>query len=73
MLKIDKVSTGKKIQRLRESLNLTQEDFCGYGDQLAVRTLQKIEAGEHCPSLASAIYIANKLCCDISYWVCYVG
>jgi len=70
---IDKILTGDKIRRMREALGLTREEFCQDESALAVRTLQRAENGECIPKLESILYIADRLCCEVSCLICYLG
>lgn len=52
---------GKKVRVLRESKNLTREDFCEDESELTVRQLSRIESGASKPTLTKMQFIANRL------------
>lgn len=56
-----KVVLGKKIKQLREKQGLSRGEFCGGEEELTVRQLARIEAGESLPTLPKLEFIAERL------------
>ncbi|WP_205402114.1 helix-turn-helix domain-containing protein [Streptococcus lutetiensis] len=59
-----KKELGQKIKVLRQEKGLSRQMVCGVEDVLTTRQLQRIEKGQSLPTLATAIYIAERL--DVS-------
>ncbi|HFH9840032.1 TPA: helix-turn-helix domain-containing protein [Streptococcus suis] len=52
---------GQRVRQLRESINLTREQFCDDELELSVRQLTRIEAGTSKPTFSKIQYIATRL------------
>ncbi|WP_423216315.1 helix-turn-helix domain-containing protein [Streptococcus equinus] len=52
---------GQKIRDLRKEKGMSRQRVCGIEDVLTTRQLQRIEKGQSLPTIATAVYIADKL------------
>ncbi|HFU4459962.1 TPA: helix-turn-helix domain-containing protein [Streptococcus suis] len=52
---------GQRVRQLRETANLTREQFCDDELELSVRQLTRIEAGTSKPTFSKIQYIATRL------------
>ncbi|SDP18856.1 Helix-turn-helix domain-containing protein [Streptococcus equinus] len=52
---------GEKVRAVRKEKGLSRQMVCGIEDVLTTRQLQRIEKGQSLPTIATAIYIAEKL------------
>lgn len=57
---------GKKIKQLREEQKLSRGEFCGTEEELTVRQLARIEAGESLPTLPKVEFIAERLSVSVA-------
>ncbi|MGL4695665.1 helix-turn-helix domain-containing protein [Enterococcus larvae] len=60
---------GKKIKQLREEQKLSRGEFCGTEEELTVRQLARIEAGESLPTLPKVEFIAERLSVSVALLV----
>lgn len=52
---------GQKVRDLRKEKGMSRQRVCGIEDVLTTRQLQRIEKGQSLPTIATAVYIADKL------------
>nr|WP_205397616.1 XRE family transcriptional regulator [Streptococcus lutetiensis] len=52
---------GQKVRDLRKEKGMSRQRVCGIEDVLTTRQLQRIEKGQSLPTIATAVYIAEKL------------
>ncbi|WP_321388316.1 helix-turn-helix domain-containing protein [uncultured Enterococcus sp.] len=57
---------GSKIKKLREEKKLSRGELCGGEEELTVRQLARIEAGESLPTLPKIEYIAEQLSVSVA-------
>lgn len=61
-----KSELGNKIRRLREEQGLSRGELCEGEEELTVRQLARIEAGESLPTLLKLEFIAERLSVSVS-------
>lgn len=64
-----KAELGKKIRKLREERGLSRSELCEGEEELTVRQLARIEAGESLPTLTKLEFIAERLSVSMSLLV----
>lgn len=64
-----KVELGNKIRRIREEQGLSRGELCQGEEELTVRQLARIEAGESLPTLPKLEFIAERLSVSVSVLV----
>ncbi|WP_086349569.1 helix-turn-helix domain-containing protein [Candidatus Enterococcus clewellii] len=64
-----KAELGKKIRKLREERGLSRGELCEGEEELTVRQLARIEAGESLPTLTKLEFIAGRLSVSMSLLV----
>ena len=64
-----KVELGNKIRKLREEQSLSRGELCEGEEELTVRQLARIEAGESLPTLLKLEFIADRLSVSVSLLV----
>ncbi|WP_339101626.1 helix-turn-helix domain-containing protein [Candidatus Enterococcus clewellii] len=64
-----KAELGKKIRKLREERGLSRSELCEGEEELTVRQLARIEAGESLPTITKLEFIAMRLSVSVSLLV----